>query len=69
MPNRMESLTGIDRDTWRNIRYGKQKVNEDHIEAACNAFPQFRLWLETGRTDPESGQIAPDINIKQEKTG
>jgi hypothetical protein len=60
MPNKLEDKTGIDRDTWRNVRYAKQKVNEDHIVAVCEAFPEYRLWIETGSTEPDSGQISPD---------
>ncbi len=59
MPNRLEDKTGIDRDTWRNIRYAKQKVNEDHITAVCEAFPEYRLWVETGNTAPDAGQVSP----------
>tara|TARA_R110001592_G_scaffold246427_1_gene508276 strand:- start:112111 stop:112365 length:255 start_codon:yes stop_codon:yes gene_type:complete len=59
MPNKLEDKTGIDRDTWRNVRYAKQKVNEDHIVAVCEAFPEYRLWIETGLTAPDSGQISP----------
>lgn len=59
MPNKLETKTGIDRDTWRNVRYAKQKVNEDHIAAVCEAFPEYRLWVETGSTAPDSGQISP----------
>jgi hypothetical protein len=62
MPNKLEDKTGIDRDTWRNVRYAKQKVNEDHIVAVCEAFPEYRLWIETGNTAPDSGQIAPEKN-------
>ena len=64
MPNKLESMTGIDRDTWRNVRYAKQKVNEDHITAVCEAFPEYRLWVETGHTAPDKGQICPDNSDK-----
>jgi len=47
------------RETWRNVRYAKQKVNEDHITAICEAYPEYRLWIETGDTEPNSGQISP----------
>jgi len=60
MPNKLENKTGIDRDTWRNVRYAKQKVNEDHINAVCEAYPEYRLWIETGKTEPNSGQVSPN---------
>ena len=69
MPNRLEDITGIDRDTWRNVRYAKQKVNEDHITAVCEAFPEYRLWVETGQTAPESGQVSPTAQQPANKKG
>lgn len=68
MPNKLENKTGIDRDTWRNVRYAKQKVNEDHITAVCEAYPEYRLWIETGNTEPTSGQISPDEKSFSQKS-
>jgi len=57
----MEKATGIDRNKWSNIRGGKQRANEEHIEAVCDVYPQFALWIVSGRTIPEAGQISPEI--------
>ena len=65
MPNKLENKTGIDRDTWRNIRYAKQKANEDHITAVCEACPEYRLWVETGTTSPQDGQLEPQSAAKK----
>lgn len=67
MPNKLEDKTGIDRDTWRNVRYAKQKVNEDHISAVCEAYPEYRLWIETGSVEPKSGQVSPKSTTTQIK--
>jgi len=56
----MEKLTGVDRSKWSNIRGGKQRANEEHIEAVCNAYPEFAYWLVTGKTIPECGQVKPE---------
>jgi hypothetical protein len=56
---KLEDKTGIRSSTWQNVRYDKQKVNEDHITALCEAIPEYRLWIETGHTAPANGQIAP----------
>lgn len=57
----MEQATGIDRNKWANIRGGKQRANEEHIEAVCDLYPHFALWLVSGRTIPEAGQISPEM--------
>lgn len=62
----MEKETGIDRNKWSNIRGGKQRVNEDHIEAICEVYPQYAYWLTTGKTIPEAGQISPAIEKARE---
>ncbi len=63
----MERSTGIDRNKWSNIRGGKQRVNEDHIEAICKIYPQFAYWLTTGKTIPEAGQISPEIEVARKE--
>lgn len=69
LPTKLENKTGIRSTTWQNVRYDKQKVNEDHIVALCNAFPEYRLWIETGRTEPGAGQIAPETKERISKQG
>jgi len=69
---KLGEITGIDRDVWRNIEYGKQRVNEDHLAALEKVAPQYIYWIVTGKTLPESGQISPEIEGKCEellKTG
>lgn len=66
-----EEKTGINRKTWENIEHGQQKVNEDHIKAIVEAFPEYAYWLTTGLTMPECGQISPEMEEvrKNLKTG
>lgn len=61
MPNRLQRETGIDRDTWNSIKYNRQKINEEHLEALYTVFPDYRTWLATGLTFPDHGQINPQI--------
>jgi transcriptional regulator with XRE-family HTH domain len=57
----MERETGIPAKTWENVENGIQKVNEDHIEAITKRWPQFAYWLVIGKTQPEAGNISPEI--------
>ncbi|MEZ5524585.1 MAG: hypothetical protein R3E62_06395 [Pseudomonadales bacterium] len=61
MPKKLGELTRIDKDTWNNIKFGKQKANEEHIEEMCNALPEFKMWIGCGMTKPENGQFSPEV--------
>ena len=55
-----EKQTGIDRYRWGNIRTGKARLSDAEIEAVVELFPQYALWLVTGKVAPESGQVSPE---------
>lgn len=55
----MEELCGFSAATWNNVFHGKQKANQEHIEALGKAFPQYAYWLVTGLTDEVHGHTSP----------
>ncbi|MGZ4991791.1 MAG: DNA-binding protein [Methylobacter sp.] len=57
----LERHTGIKSTIWANVRNGKSRVNEDHLEAVNKMWPQYTYWITTGLTLPEAGQISPEI--------
>lgn len=57
-----EKETGIDRYRWGNIRNGKARVSDAEIDAVVQLFPQYALWLVTGKTAPECGQTSPEYD-------
>lgn len=62
-----EKQTGIDRYRWGNIRTGKARLSDAEIEAVVEVFPQYALWLVTGKVAPECGQVSPayeEANLK-----
>lgn len=64
-----EKQTGIDRYRWGNIRTGKARLSDAEIEAVVEVFPQYALWLVTGKVAPECGQVSPadqEGNLKLE---
>ena len=63
----IENLTGISQYKWGNLLTGKQRVNEDHINALQKLWPQYTYWLVTGDTIPEAGQISPDLEDVRKK--
>jgi len=56
-----EQQTGISWFKWQNLFSGKQRVNEDHLNAVNTLWPQYAYWFVTGKTMPEAGQISPEI--------
>ncbi|BBL72789.1 hypothetical protein MoryE10_33950 [Methylogaea oryzae] len=65
----LEEQTGISAYKWGNLFTGKQRVNEDHIQAIRKLWPQYTYWIVTGETLPESGQISPQIEESRKKLG
>jgi hypothetical protein len=63
----LERHTGIKSTIWANVRNGKSRFNEDHIEAINTMWPQFAYWLVTGKTLPECGQISPELEEARQK--
>ena len=57
-----EEQTGIDRYRWGNIRNGKARLTDAEIEAVCELFPQYALWLVSGKAAPEIGQSSPELD-------
>ncbi len=60
-----ETKTGIDRYRWGNIRNGKARLTDAEIEAVCEIFPEYALWLVSGKVAPEAGQTSPDLEEVQ----
>ena len=55
-------ITGIKKDTLRNLCRGQQRFNDEHLEAIANVYPQYKMWFAFGETHPEIGQISPALD-------
>ncbi len=51
---------GIAKKTLEGIEQTGRTPRGDLLEAICKQWPQYTLWLMTGKTDEASGQIQPD---------
>lgn len=54
-----EELTGIGAAKWQNLGQGKQRANDEMIEAIGKRWPQYAYWLVTGETDEKHGHTSP----------
>lgn len=55
-------LAGIKLETWKSYEYGRRgSVSSTELLKVTQhpRFSQYTLWLMTGRTIPEAGQISP----------
>jgi hypothetical protein len=55
----MAELTGITASRWQNFDRGRQRANDEMLEALGLVWPQYAFWLMTGRTDIEHGHLKP----------
>ncbi|WP_426993053.1 DNA-binding protein [Methylomonas sp. CM2] len=69
----LEETTGVDRAKWSNIkRKDPIRAAEEHLEAVFKLWPEYALWIATEKTNPEAGQISPELEDplqKLEKAG
>lgn len=57
----LEELTGVKAASWKAVCEGRQRANEEHLTAITSRWPEYSLWLLTGRVAPEDGQISPEV--------
>lgn len=61
---KLEEMTGISRYTWNNLKNPakNREIKEEEIEAICGIYPQFALWIVSGKIAPECGQTSPEYD-------
>jgi hypothetical protein len=47
---------------WQNIKRGKARLGIEEAEALAQLYPQYALWLITGKISPEIGQTSPELD-------
>ena len=52
-------------ESLRKIEAEYRRPLVDVAEKICKAFPQYTLWLMTDQTNPEAGQISPEMKKTQ----
>lgn len=55
----MEELTGVKAASWKAVCEGRQRANEEHFEAIGAVWPEYSVWLLTGKAKSEVEQTSP----------
>jgi hypothetical protein len=58
-PKHLSVLGGKNYERWRNISGGKIRISTEEVEILADAFPQYALWLISGRIEPQNGHVSP----------
>lgn len=53
---------GGDYDRWKSVSKGAVRVSTEEIDVLVHIFPQYALWLASGKTAPEVGQTSPEYD-------
>ena len=53
--------TGIPEERLKAMELKGTQPSSETLLHVCGRYPQYTLWLMTGKTDPASGQISPEI--------
>lgn len=57
----VSEATGIKEERCKTIRYDKRaNLRTSEMDLMADRYPQYSLWLRTGRIDPANGEISPD---------
>ena len=54
-------VTGISKKTIEGVEQSGRTPKGELLEAVCLQWPKYSLWLMTGQTNEEAGQISPEI--------
>ncbi|MBN3562509.1 hypothetical protein [Aliamphritea spongicola] len=46
---------------WTTIRKTGGRARAEEVEILCKLYPQFQMWIATGETLPEAGQVSPEL--------
>lgn len=59
-PKELSVLGGKNYDRWKNVSKGKIRVSTEELAVLAELFPQYALWLISGRVEIANGHLSPD---------
>jgi hypothetical protein len=61
-PKQLSELGGKNHDRWKNISRGAIRISTVEVGVLAEAYPEYALWLISGRVEPENGHRSPDYD-------
>lgn len=61
-PKQLSELGGKNHDRWKNISRGAIRISTVEVGVLAEAYPEYALWLISGRIEPENGHRSPDYD-------
>lgn len=61
-PKQLSELGGKNHDRWKNISRGAIRISTVEVGVLAGAYPEYALWLISGRIEPENGHRSPDYD-------
>lgn len=47
---------------WQSVRYKDIRMSTEELEVLERIFPQYAMWLISGKVSPEAGQTSPEYD-------
>lgn len=61
-PKQLSELGGKNHDRWKNISRGAIRISTAEVGVLADAYPEYALWLISGRIEPENGHRSPEYD-------
>jgi hypothetical protein len=61
-PKKLSQLGETNHERWKNISKGAIRMGTDEIGVLVKMYPQYALWLVSGRIEPENGHRSPEYD-------
>ena len=56
------STFGGDYERWKSVSKGAVRVSTEEIDVLVEVYPQYALWLASGKIAPGVGQTSPEYD-------
>lgn len=66
-PKRLSQAGDTNHERWKNISKGAIRMSTEEISVLIDMYPQYALWLASGKIAPEIGQTSPEFDDENSK--
>lgn len=62
-PKKLSQAGETNHERWKNISKGAIRMSTEEMGVLVKLFPEYALWLVSGRTEPENGHRSPEYDL------